>query len=210
MDVASERSCSTPALWSARRLRHPGLGGVPSPLKVIGCLPLPTIPGGGARVALRCPLTSLPVAPLRARRSPPPSPRPAPGTQEELVGNTELVQSYRQQISNVVNQANLQLFWNMYNRCGRRGRLAAPGWEGSHRWGNPDTAVRGRRRVAGRLAGAQTVEPPIGVTSCPGPHPWRGRGRAGLVRSCSTPGIAGRSSGGCGRHPCLHHPEPQG
>ncbi|MFV1292786.1 hypothetical protein QMK83_29395, partial [Klebsiella pneumoniae] len=29
--------------------------------------------------------------------------------------NTELVQSYRQQISNVVNQANLQLFWNMYN-----------------------------------------------------------------------------------------------
>ena len=45
---------------------------------------------------------------------------PSPGTQEELVSNTELVQSYRQQISNVVNQANLQLFWNMYNRCGRR------------------------------------------------------------------------------------------
>ncbi|ERE79830.1 protein NDRG4-like protein, partial [Cricetulus griseus] len=36
-------------------------------------------------------------------------------SQEELVNNTELVQSYRQQISNVVNQANLQLFWNMYN-----------------------------------------------------------------------------------------------
>ena len=36
---------------------------------------------------------------------------PSPGTQEELVSNTELVQSYRQQISNVVNQANLQLFW---------------------------------------------------------------------------------------------------
>uniref|UniRef100_A0A3Q1MBA1 NDRG family member 4 n=1 Tax=Bos taurus TaxID=9913 RepID=A0A3Q1MBA1_BOVIN len=36
-------------------------------------------------------------------------------SQEELVSNTELVQSYRQQISNVVNQANLQLFWNMYN-----------------------------------------------------------------------------------------------
>lgn len=35
------------------------------------------------------------------------------------MNNTELVQSYRQQISNVVNQANLQLFWNMYNRCGR-------------------------------------------------------------------------------------------
>ncbi|KAH0501293.1 Protein NDRG4 [Microtus ochrogaster] len=36
-------------------------------------------------------------------------------SQEELVNNTELVQNYRQQISNVVNQANLQLFWNMYN-----------------------------------------------------------------------------------------------
>uniref|UniRef100_A0A8I3MKZ5 NDRG family member 4 n=1 Tax=Canis lupus familiaris TaxID=9615 RepID=A0A8I3MKZ5_CANLF len=36
-------------------------------------------------------------------------------SQEELVSNTELVQSYRQQIGNVVNQANLQLFWNMYN-----------------------------------------------------------------------------------------------
>ncbi|GAB5582327.1 protein NDRG4 isoform X3 [Prionailurus iriomotensis] len=36
-------------------------------------------------------------------------------TKEELVSNTELVQSYRQQIGNVVNQANLQLFWNMYN-----------------------------------------------------------------------------------------------
>ncbi|XP_045662859.1 protein NDRG4 isoform X2 [Ursus americanus] len=36
-------------------------------------------------------------------------------SQEELANNTELVQSYRQQIGNVVNQANLQLFWNMYN-----------------------------------------------------------------------------------------------
>ncbi|KAM9192284.1 protein NDRG4 isoform 2-T2 [Dugong dugon] len=36
-------------------------------------------------------------------------------SQEELVNNTELVQSYRQQIGNVVNQANLQLFWNIYN-----------------------------------------------------------------------------------------------
>ncbi|XP_027713677.1 protein NDRG4 isoform X3 [Vombatus ursinus] len=36
-------------------------------------------------------------------------------SQEELVNNTELVQSYRQQISNTVNQFNLQLFWNMYN-----------------------------------------------------------------------------------------------
>uniref|UniRef100_A0A8K9XNT0 NDRG family member 4 n=1 Tax=Oncorhynchus mykiss TaxID=8022 RepID=A0A8K9XNT0_ONCMY len=35
--------------------------------------------------------------------------------QEELMNNTELVQSYRQQINNTVNQVNLQLFWNMYN-----------------------------------------------------------------------------------------------
>ncbi|KAG7249390.1 hypothetical protein CRUP_007463, partial [Coryphaenoides rupestris] len=34
---------------------------------------------------------------------------------QELVSNTELVQSYRQQIGNTINQANLQLFWNMYN-----------------------------------------------------------------------------------------------
>lgn len=57
-------------------------------------------------------------APLHA---PPPSAPPlSPRAQEELANNTELVQSYRQQIGNVVNQANLQLFWNMYNRCGRR------------------------------------------------------------------------------------------
>uniref|UniRef100_A0AAQ4RBR3 Protein NDRG2 n=1 Tax=Gasterosteus aculeatus aculeatus TaxID=481459 RepID=A0AAQ4RBR3_GASAC len=37
-------------------------------------------------------------------------------SQEELMNNTELVQSYRQQINNTVNQFNLQLFWNMYNR----------------------------------------------------------------------------------------------
>lgn len=36
--------------------------------------------------------------------------------QEELMNNTELVQSYRQQINNTINQFNLQLFWNMYNR----------------------------------------------------------------------------------------------
>lgn len=33
------------------------------------------------------------------------------------MNNTELVQSYRQQINTTVNQFNLQLFWNMYNRC---------------------------------------------------------------------------------------------
>uniref|UniRef100_A0AAY4C3E3 NDRG4 protein n=1 Tax=Denticeps clupeoides TaxID=299321 RepID=A0AAY4C3E3_9TELE len=38
-------------------------------------------------------------------------------SQEELVSNTELVQSYRHQINNTVNQFNLQLFWNMYNGC---------------------------------------------------------------------------------------------
>ncbi|KAL4613694.1 protein NDRG4 isoform X4 [Arapaima gigas] len=47
-------------------------------------------------------------------------------SQEELLGNTELVQNYRQQISSSINRVNLQLFWNMYNsrrtlemnRCG--------------------------------------------------------------------------------------------
>lgn len=34
------------------------------------------------------------------------------------MNNTELVQSYRQQINNTINQFNLQLFWNMYNRWG--------------------------------------------------------------------------------------------
>lgn len=32
------------------------------------------------------------------------------------MSNTELVQSYRQQINNNINHFNLQLFWNMYNR----------------------------------------------------------------------------------------------
>ncbi|XP_072403792.1 protein NDRG4 isoform X1 [Chiloscyllium punctatum] len=36
-------------------------------------------------------------------------------SQEELMNNTELVQSLRQQIGANVNQSNLQLFWNMYN-----------------------------------------------------------------------------------------------
>uniref|UniRef100_A0A3Q4BVM1 Uncharacterized protein n=1 Tax=Mola mola TaxID=94237 RepID=A0A3Q4BVM1_MOLML len=36
-------------------------------------------------------------------------------SQEELMNNTELVQSYRQQINSTINQFNLQLFWNMYN-----------------------------------------------------------------------------------------------
>lgn len=44
------------------------------------------------------------------------------------MSNTELVQSYRQQIGNVVNQANLQLFWDMYNRCGRDPGTARPQW----------------------------------------------------------------------------------
>ncbi|XP_037684560.1 LOW QUALITY PROTEIN: protein NDRG4-like [Choloepus didactylus] len=36
-------------------------------------------------------------------------------SQEELVNNTELVHSCQQQTGNMVNQANLQLFWNMYS-----------------------------------------------------------------------------------------------
>ncbi|XP_072925732.1 protein NDRG4 isoform X1 [Hemitrygon akajei] len=36
-------------------------------------------------------------------------------SQEELMNNTELVQSLRQQIGANINQTNLQLFWNMYN-----------------------------------------------------------------------------------------------
>uniref|UniRef100_A0A8C6NW67 NDRG family member 4 n=1 Tax=Nothobranchius furzeri TaxID=105023 RepID=A0A8C6NW67_NOTFU len=38
-------------------------------------------------------------------------------SQDELVNNSELVQSYRQQINNAINNYNLQLFWNLYNRC---------------------------------------------------------------------------------------------
>lgn len=66
------------------------------------------------------------------------------------MNNTELVQSYRQQIGNVVNQANLQLFWNMYNRYGRRGlRSAAPGHSSSS-WGPLTTTARERRLVGRR------------------------------------------------------------
>ncbi|XP_034033056.1 protein NDRG4 isoform X2 [Thalassophryne amazonica] len=36
-------------------------------------------------------------------------------SQDELMSNTDLVQSYRQQISNTINHFNLHLFWNMYN-----------------------------------------------------------------------------------------------
>ncbi|XP_035387998.1 protein NDRG4 isoform X3 [Electrophorus electricus] len=36
-------------------------------------------------------------------------------SQDELLSNTELVQSYRQQINNTINQFNLHLFLNMYN-----------------------------------------------------------------------------------------------
>ncbi|MGH0116315.1 UNVERIFIED_CONTAM: hypothetical protein FKN15_003495 [Acipenser sinensis] len=47
-------------------------------------------------------------------------------SQEELMNNTELVQSYRQQIGTSLNQFNLQLFWNMYN--GRRDlEMSRPG-----------------------------------------------------------------------------------
>lgn len=95
------------------------------------------------------------------------------------MNNTELVQSYRQQIGNVVNQANLQLFWNMYNRYGQRGlRCAAPGHSSSS-WG-PLTTTACERRPMGRqhtlpFVDAQLVKPPGRLT-----HPMKGRGGAGL------------------------------
>lgn len=67
-------------------------------------------------------VSTCPPPPPGAAPSEPTSPYslcPSARAQEELMNNSELVQSYRQQIGNVVNQANLQLFWNMYNRWGR-------------------------------------------------------------------------------------------
>ena len=63
------------------------------------------------------------------------------------MNNSELVQSYRQQIGNVVNQANLQLFWNMYNRCGHGAGLHGP--QGSFSWGPLATTTpeRGSRHT---------------------------------------------------------------
>jgi len=92
------------------------------------------------------------------------------------VNNTELVQSYRQQIGNVVNQANLQLFWNMYNRCARRGahlcsrELAPPGFIGG---GRLDAC-------APRFADGQLGVSLRRVPACSGSLPLKGRGGAGL------------------------------
>uniref|UniRef100_A0A4W3H5C4 NDRG family member 4 n=1 Tax=Callorhinchus milii TaxID=7868 RepID=A0A4W3H5C4_CALMI len=44
-------------------------------------------------------------------------------SQEELMNNSEVVQSLRHQIGANVNQTNLQLFWNMYNRADLAVRL---------------------------------------------------------------------------------------
>lgn len=71
------------------------------------------------------------------------------------MSNTELVQSYRQQIGNVVNQANLQLFWNMYNRYWRWGWVgvelssAAPGHTVLTLLGSPP--YNNHRRPAGDM-----------------------------------------------------------
>lgn len=76
------------------------------------------------------------------------------------MNSTELVQSYRQQIGNVVNQANLQLFWNMYNRYGRggagRGRTLRAPAHGGDRAGNPP---------AGHLVGEQESSPRVQLCS---------------------------------------------
>lgn len=87
------------------------------------------------------------------------------------MNNTELVQSYRQQIGNMVNQANLQLFWNMYNRCGQHGLgLAASGPSAPS--GGPLGAASlgggGQVTHSPKSADEQVVEPPRGVTPSEG------------------------------------------
>lgn len=91
------------------------------------------------------------------------------------MNNTELVQSYRQQIGNVVNQANLQLFWNMYNRCGRHG--AQP--RSTRPQSAPSVGVSlaqpltegGRQETFSPQFVDEQLVPLRRVTSCPGSHP---------------------------------------
>ncbi|KAM9048987.1 protein NDRG4 isoform 2-T2 [Megaptera novaeangliae] len=98
-----------------------GWDGVPSPPKAVGSPhtlpPPPSLPTTGVgQGPLRPEVPPLSQSPSVAPHRPAALALiPRPRAQEELVSNTELVQSYRQQIGNVVNQANLQLFWNMYN-----------------------------------------------------------------------------------------------
>ena len=121
--------------------------------------------------------TSLSVAPLRA---PPPS---IPWAQEELVSNTELVQSYRQQIGNVVNQANLQLFWNMYNRCGRPGaqlRSTRPQSAPSVPSVQPVTEGGRQETCSPKLVDEQLVPRRKELLLAQGHTPRRTEGRGGL------------------------------
>lgn len=80
------------------------------------------------------------------------------------MNNAELVQSYRQQIGNVVNQANLQLFWNMYNRCGRGAQARDPSVQPPH----PGAQADGPHRPQGA---DEQSQPPRGVAACPGSPP---------------------------------------
>lgn len=131
------------------------------------------------------------------------------------MNSTELVQSYRQQIGNVVNQANLQLFWNIYNRCGQCG--ARQHWDAGPPvfWGTP--CYNHPWEKAGRqCVEEQIIEPPRGLASCPGSHPSRSTGGAALqptlVLGSSTPPLGHcrlGAVGDVGDIPDPNNPEPQ-
>nr|XP_014431471.1 protein NDRG4 [Pelodiscus sinensis] len=107
-------------------------------------------------------------------------------SQEELVSNTELVQSYRQQIGSVVNQYNLQLFWNMYN--GRRDLdINRPGTVPNAKTlrcpvmlvvGDNAPAEDGVVSKGAKLGGCH---PPARILGYP-PRAWRQRDTRGLLR----------------------------
>lgn len=89
------------------------------------------------------------------------------------MNNSELVQSYRQQIGNVVNQANLQLFWNMYNRCGRGVQARDPSVQ------PPSPPAQGRRQMGHTVPRVQMSRVSLREESLPGQgHPREGHGEA--------------------------------